>query len=48
MKITKDIIEFHGLKPEEYSQIKLLSEEELKDIINNKIFMELYFRKSLI
>ncbi len=24
MKITKDIIEFHGLKPEEYSQIKLL------------------------
>tara|TARA_Y100001970_G_scaffold170752_1_gene208706 strand:+ start:9383 stop:10156 length:774 start_codon:yes stop_codon:yes gene_type:complete len=30
------------------SQIKLLSEEELKDIINNKIFMELYFRKSLI
>ena len=24
MEITKDIIEFHGLKPEEYSQIKLL------------------------
>ena len=28
------------------SQIKLLSEDELKDIITNKISMELYFRKS--
>jgi len=28
------------------SQIKLLSENELKDIITNKISMELYFRKS--
>ena len=28
------------------SQIKLLSENELKDIITNKMSMELYFRKS--
>ncbi len=28
MKITKDIIESHGLKPEEYSQIKLLLSRE--------------------
>ena len=28
------------------SQIKLLSEVEFKDIITNKISMELYFRKS--